>query len=218
MDEEDATFLPDLTAPPSLLNISLDMTPTAASLASLSLLDSVVGGARVSGRSGAGDATDLVLEICDGTDSCVLGSSDANWFITGGVTVEMGVTGVLGVTEVAEFRGAIGVVGVGVAVSAASMAFATAFLAFGEEASLLLDLDLGLEVAFGFSVDALTGDSELAVVADGSVTAGLVTKGFGASGTPNEFPRSWLLASLADELCLLPSSPVELPPKGMSPF
>ena len=142
-----------------------------------------------------------------------MGSSDADWFITGGVTVFSGVTGV------AEFIGAMGVVGVGVAVSAASMAFATAVLAFGDEASLLLDL--GLEMGFGFSVDALTGDRELAVVADGSVTAGLVTEGFGVSGTPNEFPKRWLLASLADELgcaILLPSSPVELPPKGMSPF
>ena len=74
------------------------------------------------------------------------------------------------------------------------MAFATAVLAFEEEASLLFALDLGLEVGLGFSVAVLIGDSELA--ASGLV----VTDGFGASGTPNEFPNSWLLASLAEEL------------------
>ena len=76
------------------------------------------------------------------------------------------------------------------------MAFATAVLAFEEEASLLFALDLGLEVevGLGFSVAVLVGDSEL-------VVSGLVvTDGFGASGTPNEFPNSWLLASLAEEL------------------
>ena len=75
------------------------------------------------------------------------------------------------------------------------MAFATAVLAFEEEASLLFALDLGLEVevGLGFSVAVLIGAT--------SVTISLVvTDGFGASGTPNEFPNSWLLASLAEEL------------------
>ena len=112
------------------------------------------------------------------------------------------------------------------------MAFATAFLAFDEEASLLLDFDLGLVMGLGFSAAVVGRDSELAVVtvdAAAAVITGLVTDRVGlwlGLGSPTEFPSSWLLASLAVELgegwataFLLPSSPaVELPPKGMSPF
>ena len=88
------------------------------------------------------------------------------------------------------------------------MAFATAFLAFDEEASLLLDFDLGLVMGLGFSAAVVGRDSELAVVAvdaAAAVITGLVTDRVGlwlglGLGSPSEFPSSWFLASLAVEL------------------
>ena len=116
----------------------------------------------------------------------------------------------MGVSE--EATGVSGVAGTGdgcVAVSAARMAFATAFLALDEEASLLFVLDMGLDVGLGFSVAALIGDSELMEVADASAFTGFeVTDrvgvglgvGFGLRRPPYEFPNSWFLASLDEEL------------------
>ena len=142
-----------------------------------------------------------------------MGASEAVLLIIGLVTLVtgvLGVTGVVGVRE--EATGVSGVAGtwVGcVAVSAARMAFATAFLALDEEASLLFVLDLGLDVGLGFSVAALTGDRELVEFADSSAFDSLevtvrvgvgLGAGFGVKRPPYEFPNSWFLASLDEEL------------------